>query len=155
MPADKYFVGGTFWRVCDRSGFKTRSYKTRQEWNGLIVQDKLWEIRQPQDFVKGVEDDQSVPLPRPRSVNTFLGPLQTYVTVAANIADITLTVNSSVRMYAGDTVLIQLDNGATFMTMLVAVPTSTTITIQNPLSWTAAINNVVTDQSAMSPPNIG
>ena len=32
----------------------------------------MWEARQPQDFVKGVKDDQTVPEARPLSPNTFI-----------------------------------------------------------------------------------
>ena len=66
MPADRFYVPGSFWRVDDRSGFKVRSYKTQKEWNGFIVDRRIWEARQPQDFVKGVKDDQTVPEARPR-----------------------------------------------------------------------------------------
>lgn len=39
------------------------------EWNNLIVSDRVWEARQPQDFVKGVADNQTVPNARPRQPN--------------------------------------------------------------------------------------
>lgn len=76
MPNDKYYVPGTFYRICDRTGFKTRSYRTKKEWNGLIVRDSVWEIRQPQDFVKGVADYQAVPEARPRQPDTFIEIVQ-------------------------------------------------------------------------------
>jgi hypothetical protein len=72
MPADKYYVPGSFWRISDRTGFKVRSYNTRKEWNNLIVERRVWEARQPQDFVKGVKDDQTVPEARPRQPDTFI-----------------------------------------------------------------------------------
>lgn len=46
-----------------------RAERTRQEWNNLIVSDRVWEARQPQDFVKGVADNQTVPFARPRQPN--------------------------------------------------------------------------------------
>lgn len=73
MVDDRHYVPGTFYRMCDRTGFKTRSYRTRKEWTGLIVRDSVWEARQPQDFVKGVIDDQTVPEPRPRQPTTLIG----------------------------------------------------------------------------------
>jgi len=69
---DKHYVPGSFYRIDDRTGFKRRAYRTRKEWTGLIVDRQVWEARQPQDFVKGVFDDQTVPQPRPRSPNTFI-----------------------------------------------------------------------------------
>lgn len=72
MADDRHYVPGDYYRIDDRSGFKVRAKRTRQEWTGFIVADNLWEIRQPQDFVKGVRDDQTVPLPRPRQPDTFI-----------------------------------------------------------------------------------
>ena len=72
MGRDRHYVPGSFYRVDDRTGFPTRSYRTRKEWNNLIVSERVWEARQPQDFVKGVKDDQTVPQARPLSPNTFI-----------------------------------------------------------------------------------
>ena len=72
MADDRHYVPGTFYRICDMSGFKVRSYDSRKEWKDLIVKTKFWEARQPQDFVTGVRDDQTVPDPRPRQQNQFI-----------------------------------------------------------------------------------
>lgn len=66
---------GDFWRIDDRSGFAVRAQNTAKEWTGLWVDQKLWEIRQPQDFVTGVKDDQSVPEARPQPPAIFGGPI--------------------------------------------------------------------------------
>jgi len=60
--------------ICDRCGFKVKAYNTRTEWNGLRVCLDDWEPRHPQDFVRGVNDDQIVDNPRPESDNVFLAP---------------------------------------------------------------------------------
>lgn len=44
------------------------------EWNGLIVDKRVFEPRQPQDYVKGVNDDQTVPNALPRLPNPPVGP---------------------------------------------------------------------------------
>lgn len=47
---------------------------TRREWNGLRVDKRFMDKeRHPQDFVRGREDVQSVPDPRPDSPLVFLG----------------------------------------------------------------------------------
>lgn len=46
--------------VCDRSGRTIMASEARQEWNGLIVDKRYWEPRHPQEFVRGVKDDQAV-----------------------------------------------------------------------------------------------
>lgn len=73
MGADKHFRMGSFYRIDDRTGFATRAEDTQMEWNNLIVSRRVWEARQPQDFVTGVPDNQTVPYARPRSPNVFVG----------------------------------------------------------------------------------
>ena len=51
---------------------KTREFNTRREWQGLIVRKEVFEPRQPQDFVRGVQDIQTVPYARPRPTNVFI-----------------------------------------------------------------------------------
>ena len=63
---------GSFWRICDRTGFKVRAEDTREEWNGLIVSKSVFEERHPQDMVRGREDRQNVPKPRPRTVDQWI-----------------------------------------------------------------------------------
>lgn len=72
MADDKHYVPGSFYRICDRTGFKVRAGRTRKEWTGRIVRTQSFEMRQPQDFVKGVVDYQAVPDPRPRQTNRFI-----------------------------------------------------------------------------------
>lgn len=72
MADDKHYVPGSFYRICDITGFKVRAERTRKLWSGTIRRIQSWEARQPQDFVKGVRDDQAVPDPRPRQVDRFI-----------------------------------------------------------------------------------
>lgn len=74
MGTELHYRPGSFYRICDRTGFATRAERTQREWQGLIVRKEVWEARQPQDFVKGVADIQTVPYPRPRQTNVFVGP---------------------------------------------------------------------------------
>ncbi len=74
MADDKHYVPGDFYRICDRTGFKVRANQTRQQWDQLIVRKESWEPRQPQDFVRGVADEQIVPMPRPRQPNVTFRP---------------------------------------------------------------------------------
>lgn len=60
---------GTYNMICDRCGFKVKSNHMKKEWTGLMVCDHTvndcWEERQPQDFVRGIPDRQSVNPARP------------------------------------------------------------------------------------------
>jgi hypothetical protein len=71
-PAD-HLERGSFNRICDRCGRKRKARDTALEWTGLMVcTDGCLEERHPQDFVKGVADQQGVPLPRPEGTDTFV-----------------------------------------------------------------------------------
>lgn len=73
MGTERFYKPGSFYRIDDRTGFAVRAERTQKEWNNLIVSDRVWEARQPQDFVKSVTDNQTVPNARPRSPNPAVG----------------------------------------------------------------------------------
>jgi len=51
---------------CDRCGEKRKASNLKKTWDGYYVcPESCWETRQPQDFLRGVKDDQSVPWTRP------------------------------------------------------------------------------------------
>lgn len=58
--------------ICQIPGFKCKASETVLRWDGLRVLRRFAEERQPQDFVKGVKDDPSVPWTRPETTDTFL-----------------------------------------------------------------------------------
>ncbi len=154
MGTELRYKPGSFYRICDRTGFATRAGRTKREWNGLIVKDNVWEIRQPQDFVKGVPDIQIVPLPRPRQVDQYDGPLHTSLTLDAATNDNVIHVVSAQRMFAGDQVGIATNTGE-LQTMLLFVDLDlNTLTLQDPLPSAASSGNDVVNYSAISPSNL-
>jgi hypothetical protein len=155
MGTDRHYVPGEFYQVDDRTGFPQRSRRMRKEWTNAIVDKNRWEARHPQDFVRGVVDDQTVPEPRPRQTDTFLGVLSTTLTASANAGALGLLVASSTRMLIGDVVEIMLDTGNYFRSTIGSVPTLNSINIANPLPYSAAAGNIVTDLSAVATANIG
>lgn len=72
MGTEKFYKPGSFYRICDRTGIAVRAGRTQREWQGLIVRKEVFEPRQPQDFVRGVNDIQTVPFARPRQTDTFI-----------------------------------------------------------------------------------
>ena len=155
MVADRYYIPGSFYRIDDRSGFKVRSFNTRKEWNNLIVDRKLWEERQPQDFVRGIPDNQTVPEPRPRSPNVFLGQLFTTLTANAPAGSNSFSFASTTGMTVGDTVLIMLDTGVQFSTTLATIPSQVSVTTNTVSPYSASNGNNVEDVSVDIMANIG
>lgn len=73
MADDLHYVPGDFYRICDMTGFKVRANRTKEMWFGTIRRSQSWEPRQPQDFVRGRPDKQSVPDARPRQADVSVG----------------------------------------------------------------------------------
>lgn len=142
---------GSFYRSDDRSGFTRRAEDTKQEWNSLIVGKNLWEERQPQDFVRGVPDDQTVPDARPEPGPIWDGPLSTQLAEAAAIGATFLFLQAINGFSAGGKVGIMLDSGSYFNTTQVGPATSGGINIATGLPNTAASGNVVTAYEAPGP----
>lgn len=62
---------------CDLCGRKYKASQLIKRWDGLMCCEDDWEIRQPQDFVRGVADTQIAPWLRPEPQNQFI-----HVTIA-------------------------------------------------------------------------
>ena len=142
---------GSFYRSDDRSGFARRAEDTKKEWTELIVGKNLWEIRQPQDFVRGVPDDQTVPNPRTVPPPTFVGPV--YAQTSANVAiGATFVPLNAVNTFsAGDKIGVMLDTGVLFNTTQVGAASATGINIANPMPNTAQSGNDVVNYGATGP----
>ena len=71
-PAD-YLEFGKWNVICQRCGVKYKNDEVEQEWTGLLVcKKKCFENRHPQDFVRGVPDDQSVPYTSPEPTDVYV-----------------------------------------------------------------------------------
>lgn len=120
MADDRYYKPGSHYIICDQSGFKTRSGNARKEWQGLLVNTRFYEPRQPQDLVTGVRDDQTVPDARPRQKDVFI-TLSTFVNgfVPARFAFI--PVKSTVGFVVGMYVQVMLDDGSSYFAWVVEI----------------------------------
>jgi len=58
--------------ICDVCGKKIKASHSRHRWDGLIVCDKDFEHRHPQDYIKVRQDKITVPFLRPRPEDTFV-----------------------------------------------------------------------------------
>lgn len=65
MPGNaNHFAPGQWNFYCDICGAKGKSGDAQKTWDNHYVCSKHKEARNPQDFVRGVKDDQSVPWSR-------------------------------------------------------------------------------------------
>lgn len=67
MPRLTYYVQGDWNGVCDECGRGFKFSGLSKRWDGAWVCWDCFEERQPQDFVRGVKDNPSVPVARPRT----------------------------------------------------------------------------------------
>lgn len=71
--ADFWLPGG--WNMlCQVCGFKYKNVDMKERWDGVWCCPEDWELRQPQDFVRGVADDMAVPYTAPEPAPSFSGP---------------------------------------------------------------------------------
>ncbi len=139
------YKAGSFYRVDDRSGYTRRAGDTRLEWNGLIVGTNLWEPRQPQDLVKGVPDDQTVPQPRPLPPAIYDGPLYFQITENVSVGSLFIPLQYIAGISEGDAVGIMMNNGEIFNTVVNAPPTSTGVYISAQVPFPVSSGNLFVD----------
>ena len=61
----KRYIAGTYNAICDQCGRKRKAQDMALQWNNLFVcQTPCFEERNAQEFVRGVPDPQTVPIPR-------------------------------------------------------------------------------------------
>lgn len=72
MARNAFYKKGSWNAICDRCGFQFKSSEMRKTWEGYWVDQKCFETRQPQDFVRGIPDPQAVPWDRPRAGLVFI-----------------------------------------------------------------------------------
>lgn len=135
---------GSYYVTDDRTGFPQRAERTRKEWTGLRVDESVWEARQPQDLVRGVKDDQTVPDARPLAPNIFKGPTYVQLTANAAIGATTLQIESTAGFFDGARIGVMLDAGMDFNTTCTGLGAGF-ITIAKAMPNTAASGNLVTN----------
>ena len=71
MGRADYYNSGNWNAICDECGKKYKFSELKLRWDGLYVCEREWEIRQPQDYLKGIADHMSVPVSRPEAPNLY------------------------------------------------------------------------------------
>lgn len=66
------FIPGDWNAVCFECGIKKKASFLKKHWQGYYVCPKHWETRHPQDFVKAIPDDMSVPWEQPEPDDVFV-----------------------------------------------------------------------------------
>lgn len=72
MGGKNYYAPGQWKFVCDLCGADNKSGDGRKTWDGFWVCSYHKEVRNPQDYLRGVKDDQHVPWSRPGGADQFV-----------------------------------------------------------------------------------
>lgn len=100
---------GDWIALCDVCGRKYKASNLKKRWDGLMCCDDDWEIRQPQDFVRGIADTQIAPWLRSEPSNSFI----TFAfTPPAALITVTETVTLSMAIIKRDYTNNNLINGS-------------------------------------------
>lgn len=65
MGRADYLKLGDFNALCEVCGFKYKGSELKRRWDGVMVCPEDFEVRHPQDFIKGRKEDQSIPFSSP------------------------------------------------------------------------------------------
>jgi hypothetical protein len=150
MPIRRRWKPGDHLCVCDRTGRTVYASQTVREWNGLRVWKRAELKRNPQDFVRGLSDKQTVEDARPRGIDTFTGPLTTELDGDHAAGSQTIAVLSSERFEPGDHLRIGLNNREMFRTIVQTIPDVASIELTQKLPWAASSGNTVINITAVA-----
>ena len=75
--ATRYYKKGDWNADCDICGRTYKASRLKKRWDGFMCCPQDWNIRQPQDFVRGIPDQQAPPWTRPETDNFTPAPLCT------------------------------------------------------------------------------
>jgi len=67
----RYYKPGSWNAVCQVCGFTHKSDELKRRWDGLMVCEDDFELRNPQDLIRPPKDDSSIPWASPEQY-TFL-----------------------------------------------------------------------------------
>lgn len=71
MARYDYYKAGSNNVICDQCGKKFKAENLKLQWDGLWTCRRCFDIRNPQDYVRGVTDDTSPILSRPMTELEF------------------------------------------------------------------------------------
>ena len=140
-PADYYAEGQ--WNVrCSECGRKIKSSQAYKRWDNLWVCETCFEVRNPQDFVRGIKDDQSVPFSTSDSPWIYSGTQGTQVVTPAN-PTFTVNVDPAVATVTIDAGLVQ---SAIVSSLSLVIPSASAttfllVTCNKPISAASALSD--------------
>ena len=88
---------GNWKAVCESCGRIVKASQLQKRWDGYMVDERCFETRQPQDFVRGVADYQAPPFTRPEQSDQFI-PVEVLYTNDGILPISNITTNSTATL---------------------------------------------------------
>lgn len=120
MGLRDYYKKGDWNAICYVCGFKRKASEMKLRWDGVYVCREDWEIRQPQDFVRGVPDEQALPWTQPEPPNSFGALPISNPTTNIVVGSPTIFVNSTIQVLGTDYTIALPQGVITFITQYAA-----------------------------------
>ena len=126
MAYQTWYARGDWNVLDDLSGFRLKHSRARKipggQTGNLLVDRKRWEAQHPQDFVRGVIDDQTIPPTemRPRQTNHFVLVGTWVVKFSPRLSNV-ITVDSVEGFELNDRVLVMTDCGENYYATIAAL----------------------------------
>ena len=90
---------GNWKAICESCGRIVKASDLQRRWDGYMVDERCFETRQPQDFVRGVADYQAPPFTRPEQSDVYIPVTIIYDNYGQlPLQLITSTNNSSIKI---------------------------------------------------------
>lgn len=71
MGRADYYLDGSNNVICDQCGRKFKVKDVKKQWDGLWTCKRCWDYRNPQEYLRGIPDNQAPLLSRPEAPDTF------------------------------------------------------------------------------------
>lgn len=94
-----YFKLGDWNAICDGCGFKFKASQLRKRWDGMMMCEDDWEMRNPLDFLRPPNEHISTPWSRPEPPDSFVA--------SPGMAIITQTGDLFLLTESGETILTE------------------------------------------------
>ena len=105
MGRADFYKKGQWDVICDICGQKYHSGDLKERWDGLMCCRQDWNIRQPQDFVRGIPDPQATPWSRPDVAPPFIPTNPLFLAVTDFFGNYMIDFNNNIMVAFTTTVM--------------------------------------------------
>lgn len=88
MFLKSHYKSGEWNALCDVCGLKYKSSELQKRWDGMMVCKQDYEVRHPQDYMRGPRGEKGIPWSRPEPADRFV--TVDYISTSTGVQDTTI-----------------------------------------------------------------